>query len=285
MRVRCPARHNGHMIPTLALNDGNRIPAIGLGTWPMDEEAPEAVRTALEMGYRLIDTAAKYENEEAVGRGIAEAGVPREQIVVTTKLRGSEQGYEEALRAFETSRKKLGLDYVDLYLIHWPLPRLDKYVDSWRALVKLREDGVVRSIGVSNFTAAHLDRIIAETDVAPAVNQIELHPYFTQADMRAADAERTVLTQSWSPLARSASLLTEPALEQIAGRHGVEAAQVVLRWHVQLGVLPIPKSASPDRQSLNLDVFGFELSESEMAQISGLERGRQSHDPDTHEEF
>ncbi len=271
--------------PSFELNDGHRIPMIGLGTWPMNEEAPAAVRTALEMGYRLIDTAAKYENEEAVGQGIAESGIPREQIVVTTKLRGSDHGYEEALRAFETSRRKLGLDYIDLYLIHWPLPRLDKYVDSWRALVKLRDDGVVRSIGVSNFTAAHLDRIIAETDVAPAVNQVELHPYFPQAQLRAADAERTVLTQSWSPLARSAALLTEPVLEQIAERHGVEVAQVVLRWHVQLGALPIPKSASPDRQRLNLDIFHFELSDSEMNQISSLERGRQSHDPDTHEEF
>lgn len=271
--------------PSFELNDGHRIPMIGLGTWPMNEEAPAAVRTALEMGYRLIDTAAKYENEEAVGQGIAESGIPREQVVVTTKLRGNDHGYEEALRAFETSRKKLGLDYIDLYLIHWPLPRLDKYVDSWRALVKLRDDGAVRSIGVSNFTAAHLDRIIAETDVAPAVNQIELHPYFPQAQMRAADTERTVLTQSWSPLARSAAMLTEPVLEQIAERHGVEVAQVVLRWHVQLGALPIPKSASPDRQRLNLDIFHFELSESEMSQISALERGRQSHDPDTHEEF
>ncbi|WP_324653464.1 aldo/keto reductase [Georgenia sp. H159] len=273
------------MIPTLALNDGNRIPAIGLGTWPMNEEAPGAVRTALELGYRLIDTAAKYENEEAVGQGIVESGVPREQIVVTTKLRGADQGYESTLRAFETSRRKLGLEYIDLYLIHWPLPRVDKYVDSWRAMVKLREDGVVRSIGVSNFTAAHLDRIIAETDVAPAVNQIELHPYFTQAEQRAADTERTVLTESWSPLARNAQLLSEPAVEQIAARHEVENSQVVLRWHIQLGVVPIPKSASPDRQSSNLDVFGFELSDSEMRQISALDRGRHRLDPDTHEEF
>ncbi len=273
------------MIPTLALNDGNRIPAIGLGTWPMNEEAPAAVRAALEAGYRLIDTAARYENEEAVGRGIAESGVPREQVFVTTKLRGQDQGYESTLRAFETSRRKLGLDYVDLYLIHWPLPRVDRYVDSWRAMVKLREEGVVRSIGVSNFTAAHLDRVVAETDVVPAVNQIELHPYFTQPELRAANAERTVLTQSWSPLARSSRLLTEPAVEQVAGRHGVEASQVVLRWHVQLGAVPIPKSASPHRQRVNLDVFGFELSESEMKQISALERGRQGGDPDTHEEF
>ena len=275
----------GTMIPLLTMNDGNRIPALGLGTWPMNEEAPDAVRTALELGYRLIDTAARYENEEAVGRGIAESGVPRDEIVVTTKLRGQDQGYESALRAFETSRRKLGLDYVDLYLIHWPLPRVDKYVDSWRAVVKLRDEGVVRSIGVSNFTAAHLDRIVAETDVAPAVNQIELHPYFTQPELRAANAERTVLTQSWSPLARSAALLSEPVLEQIAARHDVETSQVVLRWHVQLGVLPIPKSASPVRQRSNLEVFGFELSESEMGQISALQRGRQGGDPDTHEEF
>jgi len=275
----------GRMVPLLTLNDGSRIPAIGLGTYPMKEEAPTAVRSALELGYRLVDTAASYGNEEGVGRGIAESGVPREEIVVTTKLRGQDQGYESTLRAFEASRRKLGVEYVDLYLIHWPLPRVDKYVDSWRAMITLREEGVVRSIGVSNFSVAHLDRIIAETDVAPAVNQIELHPYFTQRDLRAADAERTVLTQSWRPLARGAELLTEPVIEQIAGRHDVEVSQVVLRWHVQLGVLPIPKSSSPVRQRSNLEVFGFELSESEMAQISALHRGRQGGDPDVHEEF
>lgn len=273
------------MTTTLELNDGNRIPAIGLGTWPMREEAPEAVRTALEMGYRLIDTAAKYENEAEVGRGIAAADVPREQVYVATKLRGSDQGYESTLRAAEASRTALGVEQIDLYLIHWPLPRVDKFVDSWRAMIKLREDGVVRSIGVSNFTAAHIERLVAETDVAPAVNQIELHPYFSQPSLRATDAERGIITQSWSPLGRKSSLLAEPTLDQIAGRHGVQISQVVLRWHIQLGALPIPKSASPQRQRTNLDVFGFELSDSEMSQITALERGRLGGDPETHEEF
>ncbi|MEE6282105.1 aldo/keto reductase [Georgenia sp. MJ170] len=273
------------MIPTLDLNDGTRIPAIGLGTWPMRDEAPTAVRAALEMGYRLIDTAAKYENEAEVGRGIAESDVPRDELVVATKVRGDDQGYEPTLRAAEASRQALGLEYIDLYLIHWPLPRLDKFVDTWRAMIKLRDDGVVRSIGVSNFTAVHIDRLVAATDVMPAVNQIELHPYFAQAQLRAVDAERGIVTQSWSPLGRRSDLLADATLDQIAGRHGVQISQVVLRWHVQLGALPIPKSASAERQRTNLDVFGFELSDSEMAQITGLERGRLGGDPEVHEEF
>ena len=273
------------MIPTLDLNDGNRIPVIGLGTWPMRDDAPEAVRTALDAGYRLIDTAAKYENEAEVGRGIADAGLPREELVVTTKVRGSDHGYESTLRAAEASRRALGLEYLDLYLIHWPLPRLEKYLDTWRALIKLRDDGVVRSIGVSNFSAAHLDRVVEETGVVPAVNQVELHPYFSQSDLRAVHAERGIVTQSWSPLGRKSDLLTDAAVDEIARRHGVENTQVVLRWHVQLGAVAIPKSSDAQRQRSNLDVFGFELSEDEMAQVSALDRGRQSHDPDTHEEF
>lgn len=273
------------MAHTIDLNDGNRIPAIGFGTWPMREEAPGAVRTALELGYRLIDTAAKYENEAEVGRGIADAGVPREEIVLASKLRGSDQGYDSTLRAAEASCTALGVDYIDLYLIHWPLPRLDAYVDSWLAMIKLRQEGTVRSIGVSNFTAAHLDRLVAATDVVPAVNQIELHPYFPQQEMRAADAERGIITQSWSPLGRKSDLLSNPRLAEIAEHHGVEISQVVLRWHIQLGAVPIPKSVSAERQRSNLDVFGFELSEQEMALVTGLEQGRIGGDPDVHEEF
>ncbi|WP_448072420.1 aldo/keto reductase [Georgenia yuyongxinii] len=272
-------------VPRFTLNDGRALPAIGLGTWPMsDAEARTAVAGAIRAGYRLIDTAAKYGNEVGVGQGIAESGVLREEIVLTSKLRGSDQGYEEALRAFEQTRHDLGVDYVDLYLVHWPLPRLDKYVDSWRALVKLREDGLVRSIGVSNFTAEHLDRITAETGVTPAVNQIEMHPAFPQSELRDANAQRGVLTQSYQPLARG-RLLQEPAIKEAAGFHGVTPAQVVLRWHHQLGVLPIPKSADPLRQKENFDIFRFNLREWEMERISSLASRRLGGDPETHEEF
>jgi 2,5-diketo-D-gluconate reductase A len=274
------------MPPRYELNDGTRLPAIGFGTSPMDDaESETAVREALRIGYRLVDTAARYVNEAGVGRGIRTSGVPRSEVLVTSKLRGDDQGYDSALRAFEETRARLGVDYVDLYLIHWPLPRIDRYVDSWRAMIKLRADGLVRSIGVSNFTAAHLDRLIAETGVAPSVNQIELHPYFPQAQMRAADAERGVLTQAWRPLGKRTDLLEAPPVAAAAARLGRTPAQVVLRWHVQLGVVPVPKSATPARMAENLDVFGFALTESEVDAISGLARGRLAGDPDTHEEF
>ncbi|WP_019324091.1 aldo/keto reductase, partial [Streptomyces sp. TOR3209] len=195
-------------IPTHTLNDGTTLPALGLGTWPMtDDEARRAVREALESGYRLIDTAANYRNETGVGRGVADSGVPREEIVVTTKLPGRHHGYEETLASFEESRARLGLEYVDLYLIHWPLPRVDKYADSWRAMVKLREEGLVRSIGVSNFTAAHIERLEKETGVLPSVNQIELHPLFPQEELRAFHEGKGIRTESWSPLGRGSDLL------------------------------------------------------------------------------
>jgi 2,5-diketo-D-gluconate reductase A len=271
---------------TTTLADGNAIPMLGLGTWPMDDaEAETAVRDALRLGYRLVDTAAKYGNETGVGRGLASSGLPRDQVFVTTKIRGSDQGYESALAGFEASRVRLGLDHADLLLIHWPLPRLDRYVDTWRALIKLRSDGLVRSIGVSNFTAEHLDRLIAETGVAPAVNQIELHPVFPQPQMRAADTARGVLTQSWSPLGRGRGILDAGPVTAAAARLGRSPAQVVLRWHVQLGAAPIPKSASPERQAVNLDVFDFALTDDEMTGIAGLARGRFGGDPVTHEEF
>ncbi|WP_341358187.1 aldo/keto reductase [Georgenia sp. M64] len=272
-------------VPLLTLNDGHRLPAIGLGTYPMtDEVAATAVASALRMGYRLVDTAAKYGNEVGVGRGIADSGVPREEVLLTSKLRGQDQGYDETLRAFDASRRDLGVDYLDLYLIHWPLPRVDKFVDTWRALIRLREEGLVRSIGVSNFTVDHLDRLITETGVTPAVNQIELHPAFPQEQMRAAHAERGIITQSWSPLGR-ARLLDAPAIVEAAGHHGVTPAQAVLRWHHQLGAVPIPKSADPERQRENLDIFRFALHEPELDRISALARSRYGGDPDVHEEF
>ncbi|MBU5946844.1 aldo/keto reductase [Streptomyces griseoincarnatus] len=273
-------------IPQHTLNDGTTIPALGLGTWPMDDaEAERAVTTALEAGYRLIDTAANYRNETGVGRAVAGAGVPREEIVVTTKLPGRHHGYEETLASFEESRARLGLEYVDLYLIHWPLPRVGKYVDSWKAMIKLREDGLVRSIGVSNFTPAHIARLEKETGVLPSVNQVELHPFFPQDELRAHHADKGVLTESWSPLGRGSQLLDDLAVAAVADAHGVTPAQAVLRWHLQLGALPVPKSSDPERQRANLDVFGFELDEAQMRAVSDRAHRRIGGDPEVHEEF
>ncbi|MEU5463828.1 aldo/keto reductase [Streptomyces althioticus] len=273
-------------IPQHTLNDGTTIPALGLGTWPMDDaEAERAVTTALETGYRLIDTAANYRNETGVGRAVAGAGVPREEIVVTTKLPGRHHGYEETLASFEESRARLGLEYVDLYLIHWPLPRVDRYVDSWKAMVKLREDGLVRSIGVSNFTPAHIERLEKETGVLPSVNQVELHPFFPQDALRAHHADKGVLTESWSPLGRGSQLLDDLAVAAVADAHDVTPAQAVLRWHLQLGALPVPKSSDPERQRANLDVFGFELDEAQMRTVSDRAHRRIGGDPEVHEEF
>ncbi|HWK30226.1 MAG TPA: aldo/keto reductase [Solirubrobacter sp.] len=262
-----------------------QLSPIGFGTYPLDDaEAEAAVRDALDAGYRLIDTAASYGNEAGVGRGIAGAGVPRGEVVVTTKLRGADQGYDAARRAFEASRERLGVG-VDLYLIHWPLPRLDRYVDSWRALIALRDEGAVKAIGVSNFTAEHLDRLRRETGEAPIVNQIELHPHFNQRALRAANAARGIATEAWSPLGRGSALLAEPAITAAAERHGVAPGQVVLRWHVQHGVTPIPKSSSAQRRRENLDVFGFALDAGEMAAIDALPQERTGGDPDDYEEL
>ncbi|MER8001456.1 aldo/keto reductase [Streptomyces sp. NPDC095613] len=273
-------------VPLHTLNDGSTLPAIGLGTYPLDDsQAEEAVAGALELGYRLIDSAANYRNETGTGRGVARSGVPREEIVVTTKLPGRHHGYEETLASFEESRSRLGLDYVDLYLIHWPLPRVDKYVDSWRAMIKLRDEGLVRSIGVSNFTAEHIDRLEAETGVLPSVNQIELHPAFPQEEARVSHAAKGVRTESWSPLGRGTELLKAPEIGAVAEAHGVTPAQAVLRWHTQLGCVPIPKSGHLGRQRENLDIFGFVLTEEEMARVAGVARGRIGGAPETHEEF
>ncbi|MFI5555833.1 aldo/keto reductase [Streptomyces sp. NPDC051738] len=273
-------------IPTHTLNDGTTIPALGLGTWPMDDAgAEQAVRGALELGYRLVDTATNYRNETGVGRGVASGGVPREEIVVTTKLPGRHHGYEETLASFEESRARLGLDYVDLYLIHWPLPRVDKYVDSWKAMIKLREDGLVRSIGVSNFTAGHIERLERETGVLPSVNQIELHPLFPQDELRAFHADKGILIESWSPLGRGSSLLEDAVVKGIADALKVTPGQVVLRWHTQLGALPIPKSANRERQRENLDVFGFTLDATQMEAVADRAHRRLGGDPEVHEEF
>jgi diketogulonate reductase-like aldo/keto reductase len=273
-------------IPTYTLNDGTTIPAVGLGTWPMsDEEAERAVAGALETGYRLVDTATNYRNESGVGLGITRSGIPREEVVVTTKLPGRHHGHEETLASFEESRRRLGLEYVDLYLIHWPLPRVDKYVDSWRAMIRLREDGLVRSIGVSNFTAEHIERLEKETGVLPSVNQIELHPLFPQEQLRAFHGAKGIVTESWSPLGRGSSLLEDPSVVYVAEAHGVTPGQVVLRWHTQLGALPIPKSSDPERQRQNLDIFAFELDADQMAAVTDRAHRRLGGDPVVHEEF
>lgn len=273
-------------VPSHPLNDGTSIPAIGFGTYRLTgADGTAAVAQALRDGYRLVDTAASYGNEAEVGRGVVESGVPRAEVVVTSKVRGRDQGYDATLRAFDATLAALALDRLDLYLIHWPLPRLDRYVETWRALVRLREEGRVRSIGVSNFTAEHLDRVADATGVMPAVNQVEMHPYFPQHRLRAADAARGVLTQSWSPLGRKTDLLADPVVAEVAAAHAVTPAQAVLRWHVQLGAVPIPKASSPDRWRTNLDVFSFELTEREMDRLGALERGRIGGDPETYEEL
>lgn len=279
----------GNHIPTHRLNDGRSLPAIGFGTVPMKgDECVDAVRSALEVGYRLLDTATNYNNEPEVGQAIRRSGVPREDIIVTSKLPGRHHAYDDAVASVRASAQRLGLDYLDLHLIHWPVPSVGKYAEAWRALVDLRAEGLVRSVGVSNFTEEHLDRIIADSGVTPAVNQIEMHPSFPQVGMRAVNERRGIRTESWSPLGKRQAPFHEPAVAAAAAVHDVTAAQVILRWQIQLGAIPIPKSATPKRQRQNLDVFGFELTAAEMDAITALGKldGRLfGGDPDTYEEF
>jgi diketogulonate reductase-like aldo/keto reductase len=277
------------MTPTYELNDGRSIPAIGFGTYPLrGGAAVEAITSAIDVGYRLIDTAVNYQNEREVGEAVRRCGVPRDQLFVTSKLPGRHHAYDDAVRSTQESLRRLGLDYLDLHLIHWPNPSVGRYADAWRALVDLRREGLVRSVGVSNFTRRHLTHVIDETGVTPAVNQIELHPYFPQPQMRRTNEELGIRTESWSPLGKRRAPYTEPAVADAAEAHGVSPAQVILRWQVQLGSIPIPKSATPERQRANLDVFGFELSAREVEAISALGRpdGRLfGGDPDSHEEM
>jgi 2,5-diketo-D-gluconate reductase A len=270
-------------VPSLRMNDGREIPQLGFGVFQIPpEETVEPVRLALEAGYRLIDTAQGYGNEEGVGKAIADSDVARSEIFVTTKLTNSEHGRDKALAAFDDSLNKLGLDFVDLFLIHWPQPMFDDYVETWKALEEIRASGRARSIGVSNFTEHHLNRLFNETDVIPAVNQVELHPEFQQAALRAFHADHQILTEAWSPIGQGKGLLDNPEVVSLAKAKGVSPAQVVLRWHVQLGNVVIPKSVTPQRIRDNIDVFSFELTEPEMGQISGLETGeRLGPDPET----
>ncbi|MFJ1844473.1 MULTISPECIES: aldo/keto reductase [unclassified Streptomyces] len=267
----------------LTLNNGVSIPQIGLGVWPLtDEQAYTAVSHALVTGYRHIDTARIYHNEAGVGRAVRDAGIRRQDIFLTTKLWNADQGYEAALRAFDASLQRLDTDYVDLYLIHWPVPEQDLYVESYKALERIHTDGRARAIGVSNFTAATLDRLLAKTGIVPALNQIELHPYFTQGRMRGLCAERSITTGAWSPLAQGGDLLAEHTLARIAERHGKTPAQVVIRWHLQLGNVVIPRSMTHTRIEENFRVFDFDLGPEEVYDITALDNGgRIGPDPDT----
>jgi len=269
-------------VPAVELNNGVRIPQFGFGVFQIPpEETAQAVRTALEAGYRHLDTAQMYRNEEGVGAGVAESGIAREDVFVTTKLANDAHGHDNAITALEGSLQRLGFDYVDLYLIHWPLPHKDNYVRTWRGFEDILRAGKARAIGVSNFQPAHLDRLAEKTGTVPAVNQIELHPALQQTELRAYHQEHGIATEAWSPLAQ-AEVLEDPVLADLAEKHDRTAAQVVLRWHLQLGNIVFPKSSSPDRIRENIDVFGFELDDEDMTAIGKLDDGRRTGpDPDT----
>lgn len=263
-------------IPSLEMNDGRSIPQIGFGVWQVpDDVAVDATLTALEAGYRHIDTAAVYENERGVGEAIHRSGLARDDIFVTTKVWNTDQGYDRTMRAFEKSTGLLGLDQVDLYLVHWATPARDLYSDTWRALIALHEEGRARSIGVSNFHVPHLERIIAEYGIVPVVNQIELQPWLPQHELRAYDAEHGILTEAWSPLA-SGELIADETLAAIGAKHGKSTAQVMIRWHLQLGNIVLPKSVTPSRIRENIEVFDFALDDDDMATIASLECGRRT---------
>lgn len=261
-------------VPLLPLNDGNAIPQLGLGTWPMDDaEAERVVAQAIDIGYRHIDTGLKYDNERGVGLGVKASGVPRDQIFITTKLDGEHQGDDRAVDGLDGCLERLGTDYVDLLLIHWPLPARDQYVSTWKTFERLQAEGKVRSIGVSNFKPAHLDRLVAETTVVPAVNQIQLYPGVPRHEQRAYGAARGIVTVSYSPLGRGGAPLKAPAVLKIAGTHGKTPAQVILRWHIELGLVSVPKTTKPQRLRENLSVFDFSLTPAEVASISALDTG------------
>ena len=267
-------------VPNLQLRTGHGtidIPQLGFGVWQVpDDEVDAAIATAIEVGYRSIDTAHLYGNEDGVGRAIAATDLPRDDLFVTTKVWNDDHGFDSTLAAFDASLGRLGLDVLDLYLIHWPAPARDSYVDTWKALLKLRDDGRVRSVGVCNFEVDHLQRLADETGELPAINQIELHPYLQQAELREFHATHAILTEAWSPLASGGAVLDDPVVRGIAEKHGVTPAQAILRWHLQIGNVVIPKSVTPARIAENFDVFGFELDDADLAAFTPLDRGERT---------
>lgn len=276
-------------IPTIKLHDGYEIPAIGLGTvYLRGESGVDAITSAIRNGYRLIDSAIRYDNEGAVGEAVRQSGIPREQLFLTSKLRAQYFNYDDALEMIRESLYRANLDYWDLFLLHWPNPKQDKYVEAWRALIQAKENGWIRSIGVSNFMPEHLDRLIEETGETPVINQIELHPYFSQVEQRQADKERGIITEAWSPLSRARTVTHDETIAELARQKGKTVSQVILRWHVQLGVIPLPRSSSELHQKENLDVFNFELTEDEMETLNALTKpdGRiDNQDPREYEEY
>lgn len=276
-------------IPNVTLNDGYQMPTIGLGTFQIrGGQGVNQILAAIHDGYRSLDTATNYDNEGAVGEAIRRSGIPRANFFVTSKLPGKYHQYADATMAIQESLYRLGLDYFDLYLIHWPLPKRDHYVEAWQAMIDAQQRGLIRSIGVSNFEPEHLDRLITETGVTPAVNQIEIHPYWVQEKMLAADQQRGIVTEAWSPLGRGSAALQEPVIQQLAQKYGKNVGQIILRWHTQRGIVPIPKSRNLTHQRTNLDLFDFELTPAEVRAINGLNRpdGRlEGQDPNTYEEF
>jgi 2,5-diketo-D-gluconate reductase A len=260
-------------VPRITLNDGNTIPQLGLGVWQVDPGiTARVVRDGIAAGYRLIDTAEGYDNEQGVGEAIRTAGVPREELFITSKLRNGGHARDLALKSFDETMKKLGLDQLDMFLIHWPVPGHDKYAEAWKTLVELRDQGRIKSIGVSNFNQDHLERIIGETGVTPVVNQIELHPYFVQADKRGFLKSKNIHIECYSPLG-SGEVLDDETIKRIGDRYGKSIAQVILRWHLQQGHIVIPKSTHADRMKENIDVFGFQLSDEDMKTIANLDKG------------
>lgn len=256
----------------IQFSDGNSIPQVGLGVWQAtQEQAQSAVSHALKSGYRHIDTASIYQNEEGVGRGIKDAGVARDQLFITTKVWNDAQGFDSAKTALEASLDRLQLDYIDLLLIHWPTPKKDLYVETWQALIEAQKQGKVRSIGVSNFNPQHIQKLIAETGVAPVINQIELHPYFQQSELRQFHHDHDIVTQAWSPLGQG-EVLRDPVIERLAEKYAKTAAQIIILWHLQLGNVAIPKSVTPQRIEGNLAVFDFELSHADMLEIQNLDK-------------
>lgn len=276
-------------IPEITLNDGLTLPAIGFGTYKLNGIAGvNTIVSAIDSGYNLLDSAFNYENEGALGEAVRRSSVPREQLRITSKLPGRHHSYDEAITTIQESLLRAGLDYYDLYLIHWPNPSKDLYVEAWRALIDAKKWGLIRSIGVCNFLPEHLERLIQETGVTPSVNQVELHPYFSQEKQRAWDQEHGIVTESWSPLGRANKLLQDATIRKIAAAHQKSIPQIILRWHIQLGAIPLPKSSSPGRQLENLSVFDFSLTDEEMQTIAQLSRpnGRtHDQDPAKYEEF